>query len=179
MVKGSTWTNNMGVTIHFEGRLKSEKVYEDLLALTSAIANAQKWLTEAIEPTEKTLLRVRDEEEWDYTGPVKGIIVRLDEDCDPLRLEFDRDLYIQEFVKTQFAGVQCHLRVIDLLKSIQPLFHELKVEDEGEYWETEDLATLETHVETVREVIEEELRKNPAAQLKFKTPEGRIIDLLK
>jgi hypothetical protein len=168
----------MGVTIHFEGKLKSERAYDDLLASISAIASRQKWSTEVIEPTEKTLLRTRDEEEWDYTGPVKGMIVYLHEDCDPIRLEFDRDLYIQEFVKTQFAGVECHLRVIDLLRSIQPLFHELKVEDEGEFWETNDRAILEAHLDTVHGMIEEFRRKNPAAQFKVKEPDGRIIDLI-
>ena len=44
-----------------------------------------------------TLTRVRDEQDWDYVGPVKGVVISTDEDCDHVRLEFDSDLYAQEF----------------------------------------------------------------------------------
>jgi hypothetical protein len=123
----------MGVTIHFEGQLNGESAYQDLLGLVSCFAATQNWLTEMIESAEVTLLRVRDEQDCDYTGSVKGIEVYLHEDCDPVRLEFDLDLYVQEFTKTQFAGVECHLKVVALLRAIQPFFQELKIEDEGEY----------------------------------------------
>lgn len=85
----------MGITIHFEGKLKDEVAYEQLLARASAIARSKEWDTEAIAPVVKTLLRVRDEQDWDYTEQVKGVIVYLHEDCDPVRLEFDQQLYIQ------------------------------------------------------------------------------------
>ena len=78
----------MGVTIHFEGKLHSEAAYEDLIAAVTTIAKTQNWPTEAIVSAETTLLRVRDEQDWDYTGPVKGIEVHLHDDCDPVRLEF-------------------------------------------------------------------------------------------
>jgi len=104
----------MGVTIHFEGKLKSEEAFAALLSRVETIAKANTWLTEVFEHTEVTLLRVRDETDWDYKGPTKGIILYIHEDCDPLRLEFDQDLYIQEFVKTQFAGVRTHIQLLTL-----------------------------------------------------------------
>ena len=168
----------MGVTIHFEGQLTSEAAYQALVGLVSSIAEAKGWLTEPIASGEVTLLRVRDEEDWDYTGPVKGIVVYLHEDCDPVRLEFDRDLYLQEFTKTQFAGVQIHLDVLKLLKATQPLFRNLKVEDEGEWWETEDTHILTEHFSRSQKAIEAELRKTPSAQMKVKDPSGRIMDLI-
>jgi hypothetical protein len=94
----------MGVTVHFEGRLKSEHAFARLLQRVAEIAKAKTWLTEMFEKSDATLLRVRNEENWDYKGPTRGITLYIHEDCDPLRLEFDEDLYIQEFVKTQFAG---------------------------------------------------------------------------
>lgn len=169
----------MGVTIHFEGKLKDAAGYEQLLTRVLAIARFENWLTETIEPVVTTLLRVRDEQNWDYTGLVKGIVIYLHEDCDPIRLEFDQELYIQEFTKTQFAGMQYHLKVINLLRAIQPFFLELKVEDEGEFWETADLSTLREHLEKCRAMIDEEWSKDPSAQLKVKDPQGRIIDLLR
>lgn len=168
----------MGVTIHFEGQLWSEEAYRELIELVSSISTDEGWRTKAIESKEVTLLRVRDEQNWDYTGPVKGVLVSLHEDCDPVRFEFDRNLYIQEFTKTQFAGPEIHLKVLDLLKTVRPFFLELKVQDEGEYWETGDLRVLAAQIERSRKVIEEELRKSPRGKMKVKTPEGRILDLI-
>jgi hypothetical protein len=168
----------MGVTIHYEGRLSSEAAYQDLVGLVSSLAEAEGWQTEPIASGEVTLMRARDEKDWDYTGPVKGIVVILHEDCDPVRLEFDRDLYLQEFTKTQFAGVQIHIDVLKLLKAIQPFFRNLKVEDEGEWWETEDIQILTEHFAKAQKAIEVELRKTPSAQMKVKNPSGRIMDLI-
>jgi hypothetical protein len=168
----------MGVTIHFEGKLKDEAAYQSLISTVSSFAKTQNWPTESIESAEVTLLRVRDEKDWDYIGPVKGIVLDIHEDCDPVRLEFDRELYVQEFTKTQFAGVESHLKVIDLLKAIEPYFVALKVEDEGDFWETADQAVLAQHMDWSRRAIEDEAKKHPAAQIKVRTSDGKIIDLI-
>ena len=95
-----------GRYFHFEGQLNDEAAYKDLIRVVSSIANAEDWPIEPIASAEVTLSRVRNEKDWEYTGPVKGIVIYSHEDCDPVRLEFDRDLYVQEFIKTQFAGVE-------------------------------------------------------------------------
>ena len=136
-------------------------------------------MTEPIECEETTLLRVDDnEEDWDYCGPVKGVVLYPSEDCDPVRFEFDRNLYVQEFTKTQFAGVQTHLQVLELLRAVEPFFRDLKVEDEGEYWEKGSLLTLAEHMKRVQDVIDQEKKNNPSVQVKVKTPDGRIMDLM-
>jgi hypothetical protein len=168
----------MGVTIHFDGHLKDEAAYYQLLDAVISIAKANSWSTEAIESKVTTLSRVRDEQDWDYVGPVRGIVISIAEDCDPVRLEFDRDLYVQEFIKTQFAGSQVHLKVLELLKALKPFFRDLKVEDEGEYWETGNLQHLTEHMNRAQKAIEAELEKYPNGQMKVKTPSGRILDLI-
>jgi hypothetical protein len=150
-----------------------------LLLRAEEIAKAKTWLTEVFENSEVTLLRVRDEKEWDYKGPTRGIILYIHEDCDPLRLEFDQDLCIQEFVKTQFAGVRAHIQLVTLLRDFQSFFLDLKVEDEGEYWESGDEAVLAEHIQRCDEMIAEEASKNPSAQIKVRSPDGRLIDMLK
>ena len=170
--------SRMGVTIYFEGQLNNEAAYQELVRVASSVADAEGWQIETIASGEVTLLRVRDEQDWNYTGPVNGIIIYVHEDCDPVRLEFDRNLYVQEFTKTQFAGVQIHLKVLKLLKAIEPFFRNLTVEDDGEWWETQDTANLEEHMARVQKVIDEELRKAPSTQVKVKTPSGRIMDFL-
>ena len=165
--------------MHFEGRLWGEQAFVDLLKRVREIANAKTWLTEGFENTEVTLLRVRaDEEEWDYTGPTKGIVVYLHEDCDPVRLEFDRDLYVQEFVKTQFAGVFVHSELVRLLRDVRPFFVELKVDDEGEYWDRQDEEVLADHIRHCDEAIADLRRQNPDAQVKVRDPRGRLMDLI-
>jgi len=169
----------LGVTVHFEGRLKGPEALGSLLNLVEKTARAKTWLTEKFENSVVTLSRVRaDDEEWDYIGPTKGIILYLHEDCDPVRLEFDQDFYIQEFVKTQFAGAHSHIELIALLRDLKQFFDDFKVEDEGEYWETGSEAVLTEHIGRCDEAIAEFARQNPNAQIKVRTPEGRFMDLL-
>jgi len=168
----------MGVTIHFEGQLHDEKAYQELMAFVSSTAKVEGWRTEPIESKKVTLLRVRDEQDWDYTGPLKGIAVYLHEDCDPVRLEFDENLYVQEFTKTQFAGVDWHLKVVGLLKAIQSYSRGLKVDDEGEFWNTGDTTILDDHFQTSKRMIQKVFDENPGARMKVKEPDGKIIDLI-
>jgi hypothetical protein len=169
----------LGVTVHFEGKLRGEEAFAALLRRIDETARAKAWLTEKFDKSEVRLSRVRaDEREWDYEGPTKGILLYLHEDCDTVRLEFDRDLYIQEFVKTQFAGVPAHIELIGLLRDLQEFFEDYKVEDEGEYWETGSESVLAEHIRRCDEVIAELRLKNPSAQVKVRTPDGRLIDLL-
>lgn len=168
----------MGVTIHFEGQLLNEGAFSALIDAASTFAKENGWGKELFELPNVTLLRVRDEADWDYVGPVKGIQVFPHDDCDPIRLEFDRDLYIQEYTKTQFAGSNIHLKVLDLLALLQPFFSTFRINDEGEYWETKNLTTLMEHMHRTQQVIEDMLREDPSAAMKVKTPDGRIIDLI-
>ncbi len=70
--------------------------------------------------------------------------------ANPLNLEFDRDLCIREWVKTQFAGAWTYLELIALLRVLQQFFEDFKVEDEGGYWETGNEATLADHITPLR-----------------------------
>jgi hypothetical protein len=71
-----------------------------------------------------------------------------------------------------------HIKVLKLLKAIEPFFRNLRVEDEREWWETRDTANLAEHFARIQEVLNEELRKNPSTQMKVRTPSGRIMDVL-
>jgi hypothetical protein len=168
----------MGVTVHFEGRLKSPQAFSSLLLHVEEIGYAETLLTERFENSHAKLGRVRDERPCDYVGPTKGIVLYLHEDCEPLRLEFDRELYVQEWVKTQFAGVDTHIRLIQILRDIARFFQTLSVNDEAEYWESENREVLAEHIRRCNEVIAEFAAKNPSSQVKVRTPEGRLMDLL-
>jgi len=64
------------------------------------------------------------------------------------------------------------------LRTTKPFFSELKVDDEAEYWDTNDRATLQYHLDTIQKMIETELKKNPLARARVKAPDGKIIDLM-
>lgn len=169
----------MGVTIHFKGQLRDEDAYLRVMDAATSFATEQCWSSEPIKSEQAKRLRVTDDEQdWDYIGPVKGIVLYPGEDCEPVHLEFDAELYVQEYTKTQFAGVNTHVQVLNLLKRIKPLFRDLKVLDEGEYWETGDAWILSEHMNRIQEIIDEELAKNPRARAKIKTSSGRITDLI-
>jgi hypothetical protein len=82
----------MGVTVHFEGRLKNAQALSSLLIHIEEMARAETLLTERFEIPNAKLCRGSEEHPWDYVGPTKGIVLYLHEDCEPLRLEFDQEL---------------------------------------------------------------------------------------
>ena len=168
----------MGVTIHFEGRVKTPTAYRLLIDELHDFAAIRGWPCEDISESQTTLKRVRDEKDWDYSGPTFGVQLHPDENADPLRFEFDRDYYLQEFVKTQFAGTATHIVIIDLLKRIEPFFERFIVEDEGEFWETSDESALARHIQRCDEVLQEMLAKHPGARGPVRLASGRIVDFM-
>jgi len=168
----------MGVTIHFEGKVKSPAAYTLLMDELREFAASRRWPCESISKDHATLKRVRDEKDWDYSGPTFGLQLHPDENADPLRFEFDRDYYVQEFVKTQFAGTDIHVTIVGLFRHIQPFFERLVVEDEGEFWETSDESVLARHIQRCDEVLQEMLAKHPGARGPVRLDDGRIVDFM-
>ncbi len=168
----------MGVTIHFEGSLKSPAAYSLLLDELRDYAANHSWPYESISAQQTTLKRVRDEQDWDYSGPTFGLQLHPDVNADPVRFEFDKDYYVQEFVKTQFASVDTHVAIIGLFRRIQPFFELLLVEDEGEYWTTSDESILAEHIRRCDEVLQEMLTKHPGARGPVRLADGRIVDYM-
>jgi hypothetical protein len=59
-------------------------------------------------------------------------------------------------VKTQYAGVETHVAIVRLLRYLQGKYlHDLEVHDEGGYWETNDLAMLQTQLDFLGQIIAE------------------------
>ena len=168
----------MGVTIHFEGCLKGRDQCDALLQQAKAFSIEHGWTVEPIEESQTTLHRVIDERDVDYVGPVSGLTLHPHPNSEPLRLEIDNQLFLQEYCKTQFAGAEIHIKIVGLLRSIAPLFSELRVYDEGEYWETEDEDILRKHFEETENILNAFMRKNPGAYGPVRLPSGRIADIV-
>jgi hypothetical protein len=168
----------MGVTIHFEGKLEPEAGFLKVMDIIKQFAISVGLPFTEFEVENKLLERVRDERAWDYNGPTKGICLQPDGNTDPLNLEFDRDPYIQEYCKTQFADIDVHILIIDLLRQIECYFERLTVEDEGEYWATNDKALLQKHLDTCFKAIEDAKKNDRSLTGPYRISEGRIVDLI-
>jgi hypothetical protein len=168
----------VGVTIHFEGRLKSPAALAALESDVRAFAKESGWLTKPISESNALLKRVVNEQNDDYVGPTRGIEVQPHPNSEPLRFEFDRGLFVQEYCKTQFAGATTHVRIVELLHRVVHHFEDLHVEDEGEFWETQDEVLLERHIDKVNGLIDEMLRENRGAKGgPIRLASGRIVDV--
>ncbi len=168
----------MGITIHFEGKLKDEAAFEKVISVAVSFANKEYWQSEIIDERNAQLSRFCDDKDWDYGGPTRGIAMYPHAQCEPFRLEFDRDLFVQEYVKTQFAPATVHINIILLLKEIASEFVSLKVFDEAEYWETGNKDTLDYHLSSISRRIEESLASEPYLQAGVRLTSGRIVDLI-
>ena len=168
-----------GVTIHYQGTADSGESVGKILAAVSAFAKEHKWKVEDASAPNGKLERQDGEKIMEYHGRVTGVIVQVNEDCEPLAFQFDTNLFLQDEVKTQFAGVAVHIHVVTLLESLKPFFKELTVEDEGGYWDEHDKAALEARLDEVEAQIAEQKRKHPEIQTAFHMRNGRIADVAK
>jgi hypothetical protein len=171
-------TVEAGVTIHYEGKAKSRAAATQALQVARAEARRLNWVVEDANASSAHLTRVIAEKERLYTGRVAGIVIRPGPMCDPFYIQFGDDLFLQDFVKTQFAGPDVHIAIVKLLKKIAAYFNRLSVEDEGEYWETNNRATLKKHIAVIDKMIDAAVAGNPRARTRVKMPDGRIIDLI-
>jgi hypothetical protein len=167
----------MGVTVHFEGSLRSPLLVEELIKTATRYAEEHQWPNRRIDGDATDLLRIIDEKEFYYSGPVFGVELRPHTDAEPLKFEFDDEMFLQDFCKTQFAGAATHIAVIELLDQIEPYFVELRVEDEGEYWSYRDETRLHQHLNTVARMLREIKDRDHDAEGPIYTESGRIMDI--
>lgn len=115
----------MGITIHYEGYLRKERIGE---------------LVEFLEEfCKKHGLKYK----FVSSRELKGIIVDPYHGCDPLRFVFNKNGLLKGFTKTQFGGLKGHLIVIALLEVVRDKFiPDLLVEDESRLMETRDFENL-------------------------------------
>lgn len=168
----------MGVTIHYEGQLKSISAYKIVIDRAEIFAKSNNMEYEKFDSTVKQLSRVKDEKDWDYEGPAKGIKIQPAENTDPLWIEFDENYYVQDFCKTQFADVEIHIKIIALFKELEDHFESLTIVDEGEYWETQDAEHLQNLFDNCFSAMEEAIKENNRLTGPLRIESGRIIDLM-
>lgn len=167
-----------GVTIHFEGTATSPEAVATILSTVEAVAKRRGWKVAGASQENGKLVRVIDEKDRDYEGRITGVVVRISEKCEPLYVQFGDDGFMQDFVKTQFAGPDVHIQIVELLEAVRPCFQSLTVTDEGDYWTTHDRAGLELHIAKINSALADLKRENPNAKGPLRLKSGRILDLV-
>ena len=167
-----------GVTIHYEGKAKNRAAIARVLDIARAEAHRLNWAVAEANVDSAQLTRIVNETEQPYKGRLTGVVIRPHALCEPLYIQFGRDLFLQDYVKTQFAGAEVHAAVVGLLRKIAPYFEHFDVMDEGEYWDTNDRVALKNHLAFTDKTIAAIVTRNPRARVRVKTPEGRFIDII-
>lgn len=152
----------MGLSLHYQGSLCEAAKLPDLLGELEDIAISMGWQAHRIK---------RDAENPEFAG----IILRPTDATESLPFLFDRDGRLRCLadlichqceaeaawsyfvsVKTQFGKIETHLWIIGLLRYLKSKYlPDLAVSDEGEYWETGDLAVLKERRNFLAEKIVE------------------------
>jgi hypothetical protein len=171
-------TASAGITIHYEGHAMSRQAVIEILSVATEYAKQHGWMVKDASAENGTLERVINEKNADYEGKVTGVVLHPHAQCEPVYLQFGEDLFMQDFVKTQFAGANVHILLIELFDALKEKFRNLEITDEGEYWTTRDRDTLERHVSEVNEIIADMKSKDPTVKGAVTLPSGRIVDIL-
>lgn len=144
----------MSITVHFGGKVSNREKLGELLAFAAYFATENDLYHEFVVDEEMPLVRIKDDVVSIDGLPVSGLIILPHPDAEPLLLFFDEEFILHSFCKTQFAGPEVHVFIIDFLRSIAPYFEEFWVEDEGDYWETGDIFILTEKMKMVDEILD-------------------------
>lgn len=150
----------MGLTIHYSGAIDRVGDIPQFVEELSDIADSMDWNFQLIN---------MDEAEPNF----RGVIVNPQGDCEPLCFIFDRqgrmralmDLISEQLepteysfyngTKTQFTTMETHVWIIGLLRYLKKRYlSSLEVNDEGRYWETEDLEQLREKKQFLHRMID-------------------------
>jgi hypothetical protein len=173
----------MGVTIAFKGKLKSPELAENIIEDVEDICRTNNWWYRIIDEKQTTsvppsLAYDKDNE----TGEVKriniegelglkGISFQMHQESETIELFFDtegvlrpifsmifkgdsRIKYPWVFVKTQFAGAETHIKIINLLLYLRKkYFKKLEINDDGGYYPKRDEKTLHQLLSIINNAI--------------------------
>lgn len=150
----------MGITIHYQGKIddknKIPEMVDDLMDFAETAGWEYNIIDIHVEPSLSGIVLDRHPESesfpltFDDTGELKLYFDYQDADGRKKTTEVQ-----PLFVKTQFAGVETHITIIKLLQYIKKKYiSNLKVDDEGEFWDTGDIKLLREKFAFLKKAIE-------------------------
>lgn len=164
----------MGITIHYSGKLDDPRVLPPLLTEARHFCFQRRWkyidVDDRILGIVERCIPSDDEQVHTQESPIddtlRGIIIQPHPESESVFLTFNQNgelcFYLPQaapghfwenkwlFTQTQFAPLDVHISICELFTLIRDkYFPHLRVVDEGEYWETRDLARLADNFERV------------------------------
>jgi hypothetical protein len=143
----------MGVSIYYEGRLKSRAQLDEFISETEDIIKANDWEYNIIHaegcgllpPIDGIILYPPDSESVSFLFNPEGRLVSPLSLAIAERNQKPLDEYAHLiFCKTQFAGVEFHIKLINLLKYLsEKYFGEWDCKDDSNYYQNGDRQKLE------------------------------------
>ena len=167
-----------GVTIHYGGVARNSAAEQAALKVARRIAKENGWTVEEANSPNTDKVRLLNDKKVLYSGPLTGIRINPAPMSEPLYLQFGADYRFQDFIKTQFAGADVHIKVTELLRALEPYIIQFEIHDESEYWSTKNQAALERAIKRNNETIELMKKLRPGARGPEKAKNGRIVDLV-
>jgi hypothetical protein len=156
----------MGVTIHYKGSLKSPDLVQSLIDDLEDICRSANWSYQILEPDETS--------EGDHQDmPIlRGISFKPHEESESLQFLFNqngewrtfmnivmgeklpRGVKNWAFVKTQFAGPDTHVAIINLLLYLRKkYFKKLDINDDGGYYPKKNIEELKQRMGVINNAI--------------------------
>ena len=154
----------MGVTIHFSGTIKEPN---DPRLEAIVMKWAPRWRCEVIQVKDQRdgMFQVRNNEVVKYNGLLNGFILNPHPDSEPVAILYGEDGFMCRSCKTQFAGTDVHVEVVEFLRDLSPLFNGWEVKDEGGYWETSDRKELDRRMDFLSDRIDALAQNLPEGSL--------------
>ncbi|MGN6341702.1 MAG: hypothetical protein ACTHML_12100 [Ginsengibacter sp.] len=138
----------MGLSIHYSGYILKKEMLDSLIEEVSDVAKTLGWtayffndknikgVSFAPEKSEPVFLTFNSEGRM--LSPFNIMCKDIYDDA-----QLDNDLLFTASTKTQFAGMEAHIAIIDFLKHLSKKYlKEFTLSDEGNYWETGDKKML-------------------------------------
>ncbi len=148
----------MGITIHYQGKINDISLIDKCTQELNDISDEINWNYHIIDDDKLNL---------------KGIYMEPPPNCEALSFLFDKSSgilkdriilfhddmgenhYKYNHTKTQYAPIEVHITIIKLLKYLKSKYiNDLKVFDEGEYWDTEDPILLRKKFDFLAKMID-------------------------
>lgn len=169
----------MGVTLHYRGRLKPKESARNLYILAKLEADSRKWKISPFTEGEGKLEFRRNPAVKLYEGPMSSFTITPHDNCEPFHLALTREGYFEDRCKTQFAPLEVHVGLVEILDALKTRLADLIVEDEGQYFEGRSKERLEQKVFECFEEILKTKEEDPSYYGPVKDDQGRITDLVK
>lgn len=138
----------MGLSIHYSGYILKKDMLDSLIEEVSDVAKTLGWTTHSF--NDKNIKGVsfapeKSEPVFLTFNPEGRMLSPFNIMCKDIydNVQLDKDLLFTASTKTQFAGMEAHIAIIDFLKHLSKKYlKEFTLSDEGYYWETGDKKIL-------------------------------------